>query len=125
MSGKTAANAAVEAGRQSPALSSAAKKRKTKPVGTSTEQAQKRGKRRKIEGAAAEDISANEATPELAKVGSTKRGRPPRPPAEGGATPADQGHKLQLQLGSTSKASLLVTHIMLHKHYKVVWGIGS
>ena len=99
---KTAANAAVEAARQVSSLPSAGKKRKAKPAATSPGQAQKKGKKRRVQGTTAEDTPPNEATPEQARTGSTRRSRPPRPPAKGATTPADQGHKL----GSTPEASL-------------------
>lgn len=103
VSGKSAAKAALEAASQAGPLPSAGKKRKGKPAAGGTEQSDKPGKKRKV-GAAAE-ATPSEAGPEGGKSGSTRRGRPPRAPAEGTPTPSDQGHKLQLKLSSTSEAS--------------------
>ena len=106
VSGKTAAAAAVDIASPAALLPSAGKKRKSKPVASSPEQAQKKGKKRKVADAAAEEIPADGNTPDIPKTGSAKRGRPPRPPADGTATPTEQGHKLKLKLG-TSEASTL------------------
>lgn len=103
VSGKSAAKAAIEAASQAAPPPSAGKKRKGKPAAAGTEQSDKPGKKRKV-GAAAE-ATPNEAGPEGARSGGTRRGRPPRAPAEGAATPSDQGHKLQLKLSNTSEAS--------------------
>ena len=98
----------MEAASQVTSLPSAGKKRKAKPAATSPEQAQKKGKKRRVEDANAEDIPPNEASPEQARSGSTKRSRPPRPPANGASTPAG-GHKL----GVTSEASSLIACFVL------------
>ena len=108
VSGKTAAKAAGEAASQVTSPPGAGKKRKPKPAATSPEQAQKKGKKRRVESATAEDVPANEATPEQARSATTRRSRPPRPPADGMSTPAE-GHKL----GRTSEASSHITHSTL------------
>ena len=109
VSGKTAAKAAMEAASQVTSLPSVGKKRKAKPAATSPEQAQKKGKKRRAEGATAEEVPSNEASPEQARSAITRRSRPPRPPVDGASTPAED-HKL----GQTSEASSHITHSMLH-----------
>lgn len=106
VSGKTAAAAAVDSVSQAALLPSAGKKRKTKPVASSPDPAQKKGKKRKVADAAAEETPVDENTPDVPKTGSAKRGRPPRPPLDETATPTEQAHKLKLKLG-TSEASAL------------------